>query len=332
MNDVARAAQVGLKTVSRVLNSEGGVRPALVARVETAVVELGYRHNAGASSLRRSDQSTATIGLILEDVANPFSSLLQRAVEDVARTAGFLVLAGSSDEDPVRERELIDTFCSRRVDGLLVVPAGDDHHYLARELASGMPLVLLDRPSAALPEADTVLCDNVEGAEVGTAHLIAHGHRRIGYLGDSLGIATARERLDGYLRALATAGVVAEPALIYAEMASIERASAATREMLMSERPPSAIFSSQNIVTIGAIKALRSLGLQHRVAVVGFDDFLLADMLDPPITVVAQDPLTIGRRGAELLFRRIALDDGPPERMIVRTRLLCRGSGEIRPS
>ena len=331
MNDVARVADVGLKTVSRVVNDEGGVRPGLAMRVHNAIAELGYRHNAGASSLRRANQSTATIGLVLEDVANPFSSLLQRAIEDTARTRNFVVLAGSSDEDPQREHELVDTFCTRRVVGLLLVPTGDAHGYLHIELANGMPIVLLDRPSAGLPDIDTVLSDNYQGARTATAHLIAHGHSRIAYLGDDLRISTARERLDGFRSATANAAITIGEELIHNGVAAIDAAAAATHNLLRNINPPSAIFSGQNIVTIGVVRALRELGLHHRVALVGFDDFLLADMLDPAVTIVAQDPLALGRRAAELLFRRIDGDTSAPERVIIRTRLIARGSGEIRP-
>ena len=145
MRDVAALAGVSLKTVSRVLNREAGVSPAMSARVQQAADELAFQLNLGARSLRRSDGRTATIGLILENVDNPFSSALHRAVENVAREQGVSVLAGSLDEDPERERELVAEFSSRRVDGLIIMPTGTDHAYLMPERRAGTPMVFVDR-------------------------------------------------------------------------------------------------------------------------------------------------------------------------------------------
>ena len=156
MQDVAALAGVSLKTVSRVVNGEPGVSGDLVRRVERAVNQLDYQHNLAASSLRRSDRKTATIGLLLEDVANPFSSAIHRVIEDASHDRGIAVLAGSLDEDPERERRLVAAFVSRRVDGLILAPAGADHGYLLNERRVGMPIVFIDRPPLFL-DADAVL-------------------------------------------------------------------------------------------------------------------------------------------------------------------------------
>src|ERR671937_1015172 len=201
MVDVAALAGVALKTVSRVVNSEPGVSPELEARVKRAIEQLNYRRDANAATLRRLGRKTQTIGLVLEDVSNPFSSALHRAVEDAARERGVLVFAGSCDEEPNRERELIGSFRDRRVDGIVVVPASHDHAYLYEERRAGTALVFVDRPASHL-DADTVVSDNVGGARQAVRHLLEHGHRRIGFLGDLLSISTARDRLTGYTQAL----------------------------------------------------------------------------------------------------------------------------------
>src|SRR4051812_40423249 len=189
MRDVAARAQVSLKTVSRVVNGEPGVAPETAERVHRAATELSFRLDLGARSLRRSDRRTATIGLVLENVDNPFSSALHRAVENVARQRGVAVLAGSLDEDTERERELVAAFASRRVDGLGIMPARTDHRYLLSERRGGTPMVFVDRSPGRL-DADVVLSDNREGARAGVAHLISAGHRHIGFLGDLARIAT----------------------------------------------------------------------------------------------------------------------------------------------
>jgi LacI family transcriptional regulator, galactose operon repressor len=326
MRDVAALAGVSIKTVSRVINQEPSVAPDLVDRVLDAVGLLGYRHNLTASSLRRADQKTATIGLLLEDVSNPFSAALQRAIEDVARQRRTLVLAGSSDEDPERQQELLYALVSRRVDGLIAMPASGNQSALLGERRLGRPLVLVDRPA---PEADSVVVDNRAGVGRALRHLAAHGHRRIGFVGDLRSLWTATERHAGYVEGLAGAGITLDPRLVRLDVRGVEAAERVVRELLAAADPPTALLAGQNFITIGAIRALRRLGLQHRVAVVGFDDFPLADLLDPAVSVIAQDPTGLGQAAAELLFTRIDRDLTPPRQVVVPTRLVPRGSGEI---
>jgi LacI family transcriptional regulator len=330
MRDVAALAGVSLKTVSRVVNGEPGVSPTLTTKVRRAAEQLDFQLNLGARSLRRADGRTATIGLILENVANPFSSALHRAVENVARAHGVAVLAGSLDEDPVQERELVAAFTSRRVDGLIMMPTGLDHGYLLPERRAGTALVFVDRAPGML-DADVVLTDNLDGARVGVGHLISRGHRRIGFLGDLARITTAQDRQAGYAEAMRNADLPFSTQHVVGNTTTVEDADAATTAMLAGPEPPTAVFTAQNLVTIGALKALRRLGRQHDVALVGFDDFLLADVLDPAVTVVAQDPQTIGKLAAERLFRRTEGDTSPFRTEVVPTRLIARGSGEIAP-
>jgi LacI family transcriptional regulator len=330
MRDVAALAKVSIKTVSRVVNGESGVSPRLARRVLAASERLDYRHNMTASSLRRSDGRSATIGVVLEDVSNPFSSALHRSIEDVAVQRGVLVLAGSSDEDGERERRLVSAFASRRVDGLIIQPSSHDHSYLMTERKAGTAIVFVDRPPAFL-DADTVLTDNAAGVRRGMRHLIEQGHRRIGYLGDLHTIATAADRHRGYVEELAEQKIKLDEGLVRLDLRGIDKAEAAVTEMLTGPRPPTALFTGQNLITIGAFRALRHLGLHRKVALIGFDDILLADLLEPGITVIAQDPAAIGRTAADLLFRRLDGDRSSSEHRIVLTRMIARGSGEIRP-
>jgi LacI family transcriptional regulator len=328
MREVAALAGVSLKTVSRVVNGEAGVSPRLSARVGSAVERLEYRHNLTASSLRRSDKKSATIGLVLEDVANPFSSALHRSIADVAHLRGVLVLAGSSDESEGRERELVAAFAARRVDGLLIVPASHDHSYLLSERRAGTPIVFMDRPAAFL-DADSVVADNLRGTRDGVRHLIAHGHRRIAFLGDLQSITTASSRYRGYREELAANGITLDPALVRLDIRGIESAERCTEQLLSGGARPTALLTGQNLITIGAYRAIKRLGLQREVALVGFDDILLADLLEPAITVIAQDPAAMGRAAAELLFRRLDGDSSPSVSEVIPTRLITRGTGEI---
>jgi LacI family transcriptional regulator len=331
MRDVAALAGVSLKTVSRVINGTPTVDPALVSQVQRAAAKLNYQPNLSASSLRRGDGRSLMIGLMLEDVANPYSATIYRSAEDVARARGVRVLGGSLDEDAERERELAAALFVRRVDGLIIVPAGQDHSYLLNELRMGTALVFVDRPPRFLA-ADSVVSDNRAGAEKGVRHLLGHGHARIAYLGDLTSIATAQERFAGYREALREAGRPLDHRLVRHDLHTIETAQAAATELLTGPNPPTALFSAQNLVTIGTVRALRTAGLQHRVALVGFDDFPMADLLEPAVTVVAQDPAAIGTLAAQILFRRIDGDTSGVQEHVVPTRLIERASGAIPPS
>jgi LacI family transcriptional regulator len=331
MLDVAALAGVGLKTVSRVVNAEPGVSAALEAKVKRAIEQLNYRRDANASMLRRLGGKTQTIGLVLEDVANPFSSALHRAIEDSARARNVLAFAGSCDEDQLRERELISSFRDRRVDGIILIPASRDHTFLYEERRAGTALVFVDRPAGHL-DADSVASDNVGGSVQAVEHLIAQGHRRIAFLGDLPSIWTADERLRGYTQAIDRAGIDRRSELIRTGLRDSEAARRAVDELLALPDPPTALFTSQNLLTIGGIRALRQAGLQRRIALIGFDDVALGDIVEPAISVVAQDPQAIGRAAAELLFRRIDGDTSPSVHHVVPVTLIARGSGEIRPS
>jgi LacI family transcriptional regulator len=179
--------------------------------------------------------------------------------------------------------------------------------------------------------ADCVISDNRGGAATGVGHLISHGHRSIAYLGDRRSIATARERYAGYTDAMAAAGLAVNPSWVRHDLRSIEQARLAVLELLSGGDPPGALFTGQNLITVGALRALHERGLENTVALVGFDDFLLADILRPGVTVVAQRPYDIGKLAAERLLARITGDDSLPSELVIDTVLCERGSGELPP-
>jgi LacI family transcriptional regulator len=325
MKDVAQAAGVSLKTVSRVVNGEPGVGASTAERVTEAIAGLGFSRNDLARSLR-SARASATLGLIIEDLANPFYSTIARAVEEVARRRGYVVITASSEESGERERELMATLLSRRVEGLLLVPAARDHAYLRPELAMGVQVVFLDRPPAGLT-ADAVLLDNAGGARAGVEHLLAQGHRRIGLIGDPPELYTLAERVKGYRAALESWGLAFDEGLLRLGAHDVAQAERSTRDLLRLPDPPTALFTANNRVSVGALRALKAEAA--RVALVGFDDFELADMLPLPVTVVRHDPAEMGRRAAELLFARLDGDGGPPQTIVMETELVVRGSGEV---
>jgi LacI family transcriptional regulator len=330
MKDVAALAGVAIKTVSRVVNGEPDVGVETRARIEAAIEQLNYRHNAAASFIRRRSARTASIGLIVEDLANPFAAVLARVVQDYAQERQHLVLIGSSDCVPQRERELVTEFVSRRVDGLVVMPADVDESYLERERARGVPVVFVDRPGRGI-EADTVLSDNANSMHNAVRHLAEHGHRSIGYIGDRRRLYTAAQRIRGYRAGMRALTGHVDERYVITDVRTRAEANRAAAALLDLDPPPTALLCGSDLLTSGALQVLQARGLRDTVAVVGFDDYNLAELLAPALTVLDMDIATLGRLATERLFQRLAGDVTDYERLVVPMTLIPRGSGEIPP-
>ena len=330
MREVAYASGTSLKTVSRVFNDVPTVDPVLRDKVLKAAKKLNYIPNMTAGSLRRTNGKTNTIGILLEDIANPFSSALYRIYEDFASSHGYILLAGSLDEDASREHELVNLFISRRVDGLLIAPSSNDHAYLKNESRNGVHFGFVDRPPVNF-SADVVLSTNEQGSFEAVQHLIEFGHRNIAFLGDKPEIYTAHERYAGYAKALKASKISLNKELVLRGLSSEASAINSVRSLLRSSNAPTAFFASQNLLTMVVLKALRAEGLEKKVAVVGFDDLPAAELLTPGVTLVKQDIAEIGRRSIQQLFNRINGSTEKPVTTIVPTVLVPMGSGEISP-
>lgn len=325
MHDVARLAGVSLKTASRVLNGEPHVSPTTAEKVTVAARRLGFRPNGIARELRRGARSTA-VGLIISDAGNPFYARLTRGVERRLRREGMQLITASSDEDPELERQLTAEMLDRRVCGLLLTSCLPNHRHLESGRVLGIPVAFLDRPPVGLA-ADSVAIDNEGGARLAARHLIEHGHRRIGLIGDLSRLPTHRERVRGFESALAESGIDDWKRYVRVDTHDSETASRALRELLDLDEPPTAVFTTNNRITIGALRALR--GRPGPPALVGFDDFELADVLD--VTVISHRPEDMGVLGAEHLLDRLAGSEDDVRHSRLPVRLIERGSGERPP-
>jgi LacI family transcriptional regulator len=321
MAGVAAEAGVSLKTVSRVINGEPTVRPATADRVRAVAAAMGFRRNDAASWLARA-RPQAVIGLVIEDVTDPFYAKLTRGVEQIARAKEHLVLLSSSDENSDRERASTLALAARGVAGMIVVPHSADHSYLTGELHAGLAVVFVDRPPARI-KADCVLSDNLEGARLGVRHLLDAGHRRVAFIGNEGAVYTSTQRLRGFRQAHRELDVEVQTELVVLGPRTEDEAGEAVRRLLDLADPPTAVFSQNNLLTLGAWRAMKTAG--QVLGLVGFDDFSTADLLDPPVTVVAQDPESLGRRAAELLFARLDGHTGPARRVVIPTDLVVRG-------
>ncbi len=331
MRDVAAEAGVSFKTVSRVVNREGGVSPVLVDRVEKAVAALDYWPDHRAQLLRRSSTAPATIGFVWIDIANAFFSSVLRGIEEVADTHGCLVLAGSTEWSPQRERRLVNALVERRVGGLIIVSSGAAADTLQSEMKRGTPLVFLDL-EPGFDVVDLVRTDHKAGAVKAIDHLIAGGHTDIAYFGDDLDVFSARKRLLGYRVAMDTSGLAVNDQQVITGSHSGDEWRQIIRSFFESgDYQPTAIFTAQNVVTLGAVQALHDLNLRSAIAHVGFDDIDLSEAVTPGVTVIPQYPRRLGRQAAEMLFDRVEGDSVEPVRVVVEPPLIERGSGEIPP-
>ena len=323
MVDVAREAGVALRTVSRVVNNDPTVGPEYAAKVQAAIAALNFRPDERARQLRTG--VTGTIGAVVRRIAEVNPELA--AIEHTARAAGVTLLAASTDFDEARERDILISMCRQRVDGIIVEPIGENHSYLEPELG-GMPVVAMDRPMSGIL-ADCVMSDNASGIGTAFHHLYRQGHRRIAYVGDSERVFSGRERASAFRAALRSHGEAVD-GLVHPGDLVPERVAAALETALHGAEPATALVTGTLDTTI---MVLRALGREAatRLAIVGFDEVPLADLLQPPLTVVAQDTATIGRTAVELLRARIADPARPMQSVVVPLELKIRGSGEVRP-
>ncbi|GGM10858.1 LacI family DNA-binding transcriptional regulator [Nakamurella endophytica] len=324
--DVARAAGVSIKTVSRVVNGSDEVSKETRERVMTAVADLDYVRNPIARSLRTG--SSDTIGVVVDSIADPFFASLVSVVEQLALAQDVSVLIASTGRSVSREKGQVLRLLQQNVGALLLAPNGHDHRYLL-DAAPGMPIVLVDR-GWELPGFDTVGVEDEDGGLRATRHLLAHGHRRIAFLGESPELTTIVHRQQGYLRALAEAGLAPAPELVRTDCSVAAAAAEATEQLLRLPQPPTAIFSSNPRASLGVVSALHRAD-RLDVALVSFGDFDLADALRPAVTVVDQDPGPLAQAAAVRVLARMRGQRLPPEDIVLPLQLVERGSGELRP-
>ena len=326
MKDVAARAGVGLSTVSRVVSGKGGVAPPKVRAVEKAVRELNFSRNDSAHTLRTG--SSATIGMVVTNISDPFFSALIKGVEERARERDLVVLVASVTDDAAEAERVVKRLLRRSLDGLiLVAPEGSDLSFLKNQ--AGTPIVFVDQPPGDHLRADLVVVDNEGGAVTAVQHLFDVGHRRIACFAHESGRYTSARREAGYYQGLKRVGMPADRALVVSVEDDVNVCAEALLELSRLPDPPTAIFSTNGRTTRAILGAQRLLG--SHLALVGFDDFDLAELMNPPTTTIAQDPVAIGAAAADLLLSRIDGRAGPTQRIILGTRLVERGSGELPP-
>ncbi|MEJ5867150.1 LacI family DNA-binding transcriptional regulator [Pseudokineococcus sp. 5B2Z-1] len=337
LRDVAAHAAVSLKTASRVLNEDPKVATATRELVMRAMRELDYSPDPAARSLKAGRDRV--VGVVVDSVGDVFFAQLVAEVESVLDAAGYRVLIASSNRDAQRERDTVRDFVQRRCAGLIVAPLARTS--LSDVRTRDVPVVFVDRVGD-LPGSRSVVVDDAALAHEATAHLLAHGHRRVALLSDRPVMDTTRQRHEGFRAAMAQAGLEVDERLVRSDVPGPEDVMRVLVELLALDEPPTALISTNTRLTLGVVPALHQHG-RTDVALVAFGDFPLAESLTPAVTVVEHSPEVVGAAAARALLEQmqgppgegappeVATDRTPPAVLHVPARLVPRGSGELSP-
>ncbi|HMQ62985.1 MAG TPA: LacI family DNA-binding transcriptional regulator [Flavilitoribacter sp.] len=327
LKDVAEKAEVSIATVSRVINGNSHVQMDTRHKVQKAIKELNYRPSRVAQRLRSKGKESKLIGLVLPDIENPFYVDMIRGIEATAYNQGYSVIIGNFSQNKSRSEMYIDILKSEGVNGFIVAPVNNEDPKVRELIKSGYQVTCVDRDMEGV-EVDSVKINNEEAAYGAIKHLINLGHKRIGHVGGQWDIPTTKSRLAGYKRALLESGLPIEEELIITRSSDFQNGVEATTALLDLNRPPTAVFTGNNLLTLGALRAIhaRELKIPSDIAIVGFDDMYWSELLNPPLTAVHQDGFEIGRRATELLLSRLVEPNRPCIKVILDAKLRIRKS------
>lgn len=324
--DVANACGVSVKTVSRVLNDAPNVSKKMRHQVDKAIKELGYTPSSLARGLRTG--TSKSIGIIVDDISDPFFSEALGGIEKVLRQNGYRISAVSSYRDRAVERELVKELMATKCAGLLIAPTSQEDEW--REKIS-VPVTYFDR-DPLVSKGSVVVVEDRKAAFRATEHLISHGHTRIAVIGDHPILPTTIERYEGYVAALAKHNIDVDDSIVFLNCANTTEAIERIRQL---DRDGgfdnfTAILSTGSRQTLGCVTAMTNEQRQ-RIALVSFGDFVTLSAMTPPITVIDHNPRQLGERAAQVLLQSIK-ENTPKERIIIGSPLIARGSGEIHAS
>lgn len=330
MSEVARVAGVSQSTVSHVVNKTRRIAPETEKAVTAAIEATGYVNDGIAKSLRTG--KTHTIGLAISAMSNPYFGEVVHAIEKHLTELGYSLILADTHDEPERELRAVRDLLAQRPAGIIIAPSADPQEALHQISRRNIATVLIDRVPERLDPTQPIDAIGVENTEP-TAELVNHlterGHRRIAMICGRPGLRTTIERLDGYVLGMQRAGLELDQSLIRDGHSEADPAAAAIKALMRLDSPPTALITANNQMTIGAMKALRDLGLQvpRDLALVAFDDFPWADLFSPRLTVMVQPVEELGTLAAEMLFQRIQQPDLEPREVRLAPQLIVRDSG-----
>jgi DNA-binding LacI/PurR family transcriptional regulator len=327
LKEVAQRAQVSIATVSRVINNSVNVNPETRLKVELAVKELKYKPNRVAKRLRNRSSSSNLLGVLIPDIQNPFYVEVLRGIEDVAYENKYASIMCNFAQDEKKQKLYLDILQSESIDGLIVAPISEHDQTVIDLVRKGLPIVCVDRGLIGV-DVDVVLVENRNGAYSAVDHLAKSGYKRIAYISGLPQIPSSRQREQGYLEALAANGLPIDRELIRHGDSSHRSGVKLCEELLNLPVPPDAVFTGNNLITLGALAIIhkRQLRIPEDIAIIGFDDMYWSTSLNPPLTAVRQPAYEIGKRAAEQLIFRINEPTRPTASMVMRTELMIRNS------
>jgi DNA-binding LacI/PurR family transcriptional regulator len=327
LTEVAQKAGVSIATVSRVINNNNNVNAETKAKVEGVIKALKYIPNRVAKRLRNRNASSNLIGVLIPDIQNPFYVEVLRGIEDVAYKNKYAIIMCNFSQDSKKEELYLDILQSESVDGLIAAPTNEHNQKVITMVKNGLPIVCVDRGLQNV-DVDVVLVENKEGAFSAVNYLAKAGYKRIAYISGLSELPSSQQREKGYKEALLSNKLKIDQTLIKYGDSGHDSGVKLCNELLDMPVPPDAIFTGNNLITLGALETIHKRGLQipKDVAIVGFDDMYWSISLNPPLTAVRQPAYEIGKRAAELLIQRINDPTRPTVSMILKTELMIRKS------
>lgn len=328
INDVAKCAGVSKSTVSRILNDKGKFSKDTRDKVLQIVKKLNYRASMVARSLR--NRRTKAVGLLLPDIVNPFFPEIMKGVEDVASENGYVVILCSSNEDSEKEFMYFHMFENRWIDGVIysgVTGTREEAQSIRLISEQEIPVVLMDREIEDY-FASVVMIDNEKAAYDAATYCLELGHKRIGFIAAPLKVRIFEKRIEGYQKALQKYGIEFDESLVVEGDLTIKSGSKAAKQLVARRDPPTAIFASNDLMAIGAMKEIQGHGLKvpENISIIGFDDIRTASLVTPALTTIAQPKNEMGVEAMNLLIRMIEKKGASKSRVVLDTRLVVRKS------
>lgn len=327
LKDLEKATGVSKSTISRVFNNPEKVKKSTLKLVEKKAEEIGYIPSRVAQRLQAGQGKSKVIGLIIPDIMNPFFAEITLGIEDVAMENGYALILNNSDESEERQKFCLKTLLMERVDGIILPPVNENNEYVKEIVENGFNVICVDR-NMRNTFVDSVQSDNERGAYMAVSHLIKLGHERIAYIGGISSISTTQERMRGYKQAIQDAGIEFHEKLNLMGDSKQDSGEILTRKLLEMKNPPTAIFSGNNMTTMGVYVACNKIGVRipEDLALVGYDDMPWANALNPPPTVIDQSAFEMGQRSADLLLSKIQNPQASPVTVKVNPKLIIRKS------
>jgi LacI family transcriptional regulator len=327
--DVAKAAGVSMMSVSRVINNKEGVSQETRQAIEQVIQKLDYHPNILARGL--ATQRTGTLGLVVPDVSNPFFSGVVRGVERAAFAEGYSILVCDTDEDPQRELDVLELLLEKWVDGLVLCSSRLEQQKLQSVLVQYPATVLVNKQLESMNaplSVGCVLINDKAGGQMATDHLIKSGHKMIGFLSGPTVSQSSRWRDKGYRQALMEAGLPYRPELVLPCAPTVEGGQQAAAQLLMDHPEITALFCFNDLVAVGVIQACNESGrvIPDELAIVGYDDIILAPLVTPPLTTCRVAREELGRLATSLLLERLGGCTEGCEKRILQPELIVRAS------